>query len=168
MLRILMTSSFIVGAAAAFAAGLPNLPAGPAPKPGATFGVTEVTGQPVADRPGFVSWKALAQVQSVQQGDTFTPKFDANLQKLDKKSVKIQGFMLPLGMGEAQDHFILTATPPTCAFCLPGGPEQVIEVKTTKPVKFSYEAVALSGKLELLKNDPMGLYYRITAAQTVD
>ena len=29
--------------------------------------------------------------------------------------------LLPLGMGEKQNHFILTATPPSCAFCLPGG-----------------------------------------------
>lgn len=165
MLRSFLALSL---ATSALAASLPNLPAGPAPKPGAAFGVTEAVGQPVADRSGFVSWKALAQVQSVQQGETFTPKFDASLQKLDKKAIKVQGFMLPLGMGESQDHFILTATPPTCAFCLPGGPEQVIEVKTSKPVKFSYDAIALSGKLELLKNDPMGLYYRMTAAQTVD
>lgn len=165
MLRTLLALSL---ATAACAAGLPDLPAGPAPKPGAAFGVTEAVGQPVADRNGFVSWKTLAQVQAVQQGDTFIPKFDANVSKLDKKPVKVTGFMLPLGMGESQDHFILTATPPTCAFCLPGGPEQVIEVKTTKPVKFSYDPIALSGKLELLKNDPMGLFYRMTAAQSAD
>jgi hypothetical protein len=168
MLRTLLASSFALGALAAFAAGVPDLPAGPAPKPGATFGVTEPAGLPAAERAGFVSWKSFAQVQAVQQGEAFIPKFDASMQKLDKKAVKVQGFMLPLGMGESQDHFILTATPPTCAFCLPGGPEQVIEVKSAKPIKFSYDAIALSGKLELLKNDPMGLYYRMTGAQAVE
>lgn len=165
MLRTLLTLSLT---ASTLAAGLPSLPSGPAPKPGAAFGVTEAVGQPVADRNGFVSWKTLSQVQAVQQGEAFLPKFDASVMKLDKKAVKVQGFMLPLGMGESQDHFILTATPPTCAFCLPGGPEQVIEVKTTRPVKFSYDPIALSGKLELLKNDPMGLFYRMTAAQAVE
>ncbi|MBV8657622.1 MAG: DUF3299 domain-containing protein [Burkholderiales bacterium] len=166
MLRYLITLALT---ASALAAGMPgNLPAGPAPKAGAAFGVTEPVGTPVADRNGFLSWKTLMQVQAIQKGDLFVPKFDTALMKLDKKTVKLQGFMLPLGMGETQDHFILTATPPTCAFCLPGGPDQVVEVKTTKPVKFSYDPVALSGKLELLKDDPMGLYYRMTAAQAMD
>jgi uncharacterized protein len=42
--------------------------------------------------------------------------------------VKIQGFMMPLEMREQQSLFVLSAVPPTCSFCMPGGPEAVVEV----------------------------------------
>ncbi|HEY9100841.1 DUF3299 domain-containing protein [Chitinimonas sp.] len=167
LLRLFPAALLSLGLAAQ-AADPMSLPAGPAPVGGAAFGVTPAAGPAVADRAGFISWKTLALVEAVPQGQSFTPKFDKSIVSLDKKVVKLQGFMLPLGMGEAQNHFILTSTPPTCAFCLPGGPDQVIEVKTSKPIKFGYEAVALTGKFELLKNDPMGLYYRVSDAKQLD
>jgi hypothetical protein len=67
-------------------------------------------------------------------------------------------------MGEKQSHFVLTATPPTCAFCLPGGPDQVIEVKAKTPIKYGYEPIQLTGRFEILHDDPMGLYYRLNDA----
>lgn len=165
--RFLSLALLSLGLAAQAADPL-SLPAGPAPTNGAAFAVTPAAGKPVDDRAGFVSWRTLMQVEAVPQGTGYVPKFDKGIMTLDKKVVKVQGFMLPLGMGEKQDHFILTATPPTCAFCLPGGPDSVIEVKTTKPVKFGYDTIALTGKFELLTNDPMGLYYRVTDAKQVD
>ena len=78
--------------------------------------------------------------------------------------VKIQGFMMPLDMGEKQARFILSALPPSCSFCLPGGPEQMVEVQAKTPVKYGFEPILLTGKLAVLKDDPMGLYYRLTDA----
>lgn len=167
MNKYLALAALMLGVAAHAADPL-SLPAGPAPTGNAAFAITPAAGKPVEDRAGFVSWKTLAQVEAIPEGSGFVPKFDKGIASLDKKVVKLQGFMLPLGMGEKQDHFILTATPPTCAFCLPGGPDSVIEVKTIKPVKFGYDTIALTGKFELLKNDPMGLYYRVTEAKQLD
>ncbi|QNM95813.1 DUF3299 domain-containing protein [Chitinimonas koreensis] len=158
----------LLAAGLALAADPSSLPAGPAPVGGAGFGVTAPSGKPLADRGGFVSWNLLAQVEAVPQGNTHVPRFDPAIRKLDRKTVKLQGFMLPLGMGEMQNHFVLTATPPTCAYCLPGGPDSVIEVKTATPVRFGYEPIAIAGKFELLSNDPMGLYYRITEAKPIN
>ncbi|MBV1775986.1 DUF3299 domain-containing protein [Burkholderiaceae bacterium DAT-1] len=144
-----------------------NLPAGPAPKGNAMFGVTEVVGKPVEDKSGFVSWKTLAMVK-VDTGKTDdVVTYDKQIESLHNKVVKLHGFMLPLGMGEKQSRFILTATPPTCAFCLPGGPEQVIEVRAAAPIRYSYDAIELTGTFEVLHNDPMGLYYRVSAAKEV-
>ncbi|MGH6631231.1 MAG: DUF3299 domain-containing protein, partial [Burkholderiales bacterium] len=80
------------------------------------------------------------------------------------KEVKVQGFMMPLQMGEKQTHFVLSATPQSCAFCLPGGPEAMVEVKTKAPVKYTFEPVVLTGKLSVLKDDPTGVFYRLTDA----
>ena len=51
--------------------------------------------------------------------------------------------------------------PVTCSFCMPGGPESLVEVKTKQPVKYSFEPIVVSGKLSVLKDDPTGVFYRI-------
>ena len=48
--------------------------------------------------------------------------------------------MMPLEMGDKQTHFMLSAMPQSCAFCLPGGPEQLVEIKTKTPVKYTLRA----------------------------
>jgi hypothetical protein len=59
---------------------------------------------------------------------------------------------------------VLTAMPQTCAFCLPGGPESMVEVKSKSAVKYTFEPVVLSGRLAILKDDPTGVFYRLTDA----
>ncbi|MEX2240226.1 MAG: DUF3299 domain-containing protein [Burkholderiales bacterium] len=120
--------------------------------------------KPLAERGDVVSWRLLAQVELVRLKDRYAPQFSGNVEKLDQKQVKIQGFMMPLEMGERQSHFILSAMPQTCSFCMPGGPEQLVEVRSAKPVKYTFEPVVLTGKLAVLKNDPTGVYYRLTGA----
>ena len=120
--------------------------------------------KPLPEMKGVVSWKTLGEVKPVKQKDKFVPEFAKAVSVLDKKEVKLQGFMMPLDMGEKQQRFILTALPPSCAFCLPGGPEQMVEVQAKAPVKYGFEPILLTGKLAVLKDDPMGLYYRLTDA----
>jgi len=120
--------------------------------------------KPLPEMKGVLSWKTLGEVKPVKQKDKFVPEFAKAVSALDKKEVKIQGFMMPLDMGEKQQRFILTALPPSCSFCLPGGPEQMVEVQTKSPVKYGFEPILLTGKLAVLKDDPMGLYYRLTDA----
>lgn len=121
-------------------------------------------GKPLPELKGVVSWKTLAQVDAVRQRDRFVPQFSKAVTALDRKDVKIQGFMMPLDMGDKQKRFILSAVPPTCSYCLPGGPEQLVEVQAKSPVKYGFEPVVISGKMEVLRDDPMGLYYRVTNA----
>ena len=120
--------------------------------------------QPLPERKDVVSWKTLAQVELVKMKDRYVPQFASSVSSLDQKQVKVQGFMLPLEMGEKQSHFVLTAMPQTCSFCMPGGPESMVEVKTKAPVKYTFDAVVLSGKLAVLKDDPTGVFYRIVDA----
>ena len=120
--------------------------------------------KPLPDRNDVVSWKTLSQVELVKQKDRYVPQFAPAVAALDKKEVKVQGFMMPLGVGDKQSHFVLTAMPQTCAFCLPGGPESMVEVKSKTPVKYSFEPVVLTGKLAILKDDPTGVFYRLTDA----
>ena len=122
--------------------------------------------KPLPELKGVVSWKTLAEVTPVKQKDRFVPQFSKGVSVLDQKEVKLQGFMMPLDMGEKQKRFLLVALPPSCAFCLPSGPDQMVEVVAKTPVKYGFDPIVISGKFVVLKDDPMGLYYRLTDAVT--
>jgi hypothetical protein len=143
----------------------PGATAQPAPgAPAQLPGQPPADFKPLAERKDVVSWKLLAQVELVKMKDRFQPQFAAGVEALNAKEVKLQGFMMPLEMGDKQSHFILSAMPQSCSFCMPGGPEALVEVKTKRPIAFGFEPVVLSGKLAVLKDDPTGVFYRLTDA----
>jgi len=116
---------------------------------------------------GVVSWKTLALVEPVKQGGQMVPKFDRQILALDAKVVRVQGFVLPLDLGDQQRHFLISAVPPHCQFCLPAGPDAVVEVVAKKAVGYGFEPIVLTGKFAVLRNDPEGLLYRLTEAEQV-
>ena len=75
--------------------------------------------------------------------------------------------MVPLDAKATQVHFLLTSVPLTCSFCIPGGPESMVEVRAKLPVRHSLEPVVVQGRLMLLKDDPYGLFYRLVDAVPV-
>lgn len=114
---------------------------------------------------GVVSWRVLGQVKTASTGAKPAPEFSPEVRKLDKQEVRLQGYMLPIVTGETHDHFLLTMRPPHCPFCLSLGPEYIVEVKSKSPIKHTYEPVIVAGRLNVLSDDPFGLYYRLTEAQ---
>ena len=123
---------------------------------------------PLTDLPGVVSWKLLGQATTVKaKKGRLVPKYTPAISALDNTEVKVQGFMMPLEPGQKQKHFLLTVTSASCPYCLPAGPEGVVEIKSRTPVKFSYAPFIVQGKLKVLASDPMGLYYRMTDAAVV-
>jgi len=50
---------------------------------------------------------------------------------------------------------------------LPGGPESLVEIHCKDAVSFRMEPIVISGKLNVLKEDPSGFWYRITDAALV-
>jgi hypothetical protein len=130
----------------------------------ALLAAASVVAQTLPERKDIVSWRLLAQVELVKVKDRYQPQFASAVAALDAKEVKVQGFMMPLEMGDKQSHFILSAAPQDCAFCMPGGPESLVEVKMKKPVAYGFEPIVLAGKLTVLKDDPTGVFYRLTDA----
>lgn len=120
--------------------------------------------QALPDVKGVVSWDTLAKVKQIKTKNRILPEFSKEITALNDKEVKVQGFMMPLEPGEKQKHFLISLNPQTCSFCLPAGPEGVVEVQSKTPVKYTFEPVILTGKMSVLKDDPMGLYYRLTDA----
>jgi hypothetical protein len=116
---------------------------------------------------GVVSWKTLAQVEPVKQGGKMVPQFSRDIMGLDKKNVRVQGFIIPLDMGDKQKHFLLSAVPPHCPFCLPAGPDSIVEVHAKKPLAYGFEPIVVAGRFAVLKDDPAGVLYRMTDAEPV-
>ena len=55
-------------------------------------------------------------------------EFSHEILGLDQKDVHVQGFIIPLDIGDKQKRFLLSAVPPHCPFCLPAGPDAIVEV----------------------------------------
>ncbi len=119
------------------------------------------------EQQGVVSWKTLAQVEPVKRDGRMVPEFAKEILGLDKRQIRIQGFILPMDLGDKQRHFLISAVPPHCPFCLPAGPDAVVEVWARKPVSYGFEPVVLEGKLAVLKDDPNGLLYRLSEATLI-
>jgi uncharacterized protein len=149
------------GAALALDTGLPPT--------GKGAGVFDPNSQfaPLQDRADVVPWPVLTSVTTRVSKNKVVPVFNPAVQALDAKTQRIQGYMMPLDPGEKQTHFLVTSVPLSCPFCVPGGPESMVEVKTKSPVRYSLDPVVVEGKLSLLPNDPSGLFYRLSEAQSV-
>lgn len=123
---------------------------------------------PLVDRADVVPWSVLTDVKTKVVKKRILPAFNASQLGLNQKVQRIQGFMLPLEPGEKHRRFLLSRVPLTCGFCLPGGPESMIEVRTKAAVKYSLEAVVVEGRFLALTDDEYGLYYRLTDAALVN
>jgi uncharacterized protein len=120
------------------------------------------------DKRAVVPWETLAQVSVTRQKDRYVPEFSAQIKALDRREVKLKGFMLPLEQGLGQKHFLLSAQPPECAFCMPGTAEQFAEVLAKTPVRYGTDPIIVSGTFTLVREDSGGLLYRLTEAVVVD
>jgi hypothetical protein len=122
---------------------------------------------PLQERADVLAWSVLTDVKTKVEKNRMLPVFSTPVLALNLKSQRIQGFMMPLDPGEKQKHFLLSSVPLTCSFCVPGGPESMVEVKTKTPIKYSLEPVVVEGQFAVLKDDPNGLYYRMSDATAV-
>jgi uncharacterized protein len=157
-------ASLFLSAVGAANAVTPVAPSGAVPVPGSLLPPSQF----LPERAGFTSWRTLAQVELVKRNNKLSPSFAPAIAQLDGKPSRVQGFMIPLDIGDNQKRFLLVAAPPHCSFCLPAGPDSMIEIRASKGVRYRFEAVALSGTFQLLKDDPAGLYYRLVDAAAIE
>jgi hypothetical protein len=120
------------------------------------------------DSRSVVPWETLAKVSVKKEKDRYVPEFSREVAVLDKREVRLKGFMLPLEQGARQRHFLLSMQPPECAFCMPGTAEQFAEVRAKTPVKYVTEPIVISGIFALVRDDSGGLLYRLTEAAIVE
>ncbi|MCV2348466.1 DUF3299 domain-containing protein [Paucibacter sp. Y2R2-4] len=121
--------------------------------------------KPLQERDGVLSWSVLSAVTTKAEKNRLLPTFPAQVLALDKQKVKVQGFMMPLEPGDKQSHFLLSSVPTSCSFCVPAGPEGLVEVRTKQPVRYTLEPVVVEGVFAVLTDDPYGMFYRVVDGQ---
>ena len=122
---------------------------------------------------GVVGWDTLGNLDVRTEviaplQARFHTEYSEEIKALDGEEVKLMGFIYPLEGGLEHKRFLLTAWPPSCPFCLPAGPSQMVEVFCDEPVEFTEGAILVAGQFELLKDDPSGMYYRMRNAKEVE
>lgn len=120
--------------------------------------------KPLQEVDGVISWKLLSSVTVKADKSKVIPSFPAGVLALDKRTVKVQGFMMPLEPGDKQSHFLLSSVPTSCSFCVPAGPEGLVEVRSKSPVRYTLDVVTVEGQMAVLNDDPYGMFYRVTQA----
>ena len=123
--------------------------------------------QPLPQRSDVVPWSSLSNLTKKTLKTRIEPVFTAEQIALHQTVQRVQGFMVPMDTKPGQRHFLLTSVPLTCAFCIPGGPESMIEVKAKSPVRYSLEPVVVEGRFQTLAHDEYGLFYRMVDARQV-
>ena len=121
--------------------------------------------KPAPTPPGGVAWQVLESAQEdpkAAKTGTVKPLYPGSVKALAGKRVKINGYMLPLGKGANQSHFVLLAYPPDCPFHLNPGPQQFIEVKVSSAIPMNYDVRTIEGTLELAGGDGSGVFYKIS------
>lgn len=107
-------------------------------------------------------YKTIVNVD--EKAGTYSATFPDEIKKLNGQTIKISGFMLPLENTEKFSHFLLSKRTPTCFFCPPGAPNEIIEVFAAKPSEWSEDIVTYEGKFELMENKEMGVFFKLVAA----
>lgn len=107
-------------------------------------------------------WQALLETHFDAQA---RPVYPDTLQALDGHDIRLSGFMMPIESGTLQRHFLLMAYPPSCHFCVSGGPSSTIEVLSEGGIAYSRDAVTVTGTFRLLPDAPEGVFFRIEDAR---
>jgi hypothetical protein len=118
-------------------------------------------------------WRSLSEVSykisEDQFGELYIPVFSANITKLEGKVVEADGYIIPFEGMFKPEHIILSSLPlAECFFCGSGGPETVMEVMLTNPIKYTSNRVKVRGKLTLNSKDPEKLMYILQNATLVN
>lgn len=112
-------------------------------------------------------WDTLAKskVTFNEEKGEYSAVFPDEVKKLSGQTIKVSGFMLPLDSSEKFTHFLLSKRTPTCPFCPPGTPAEIVEVYAEKPTEWVDDLITYEGRFELIDNKDLGVFFKITDAK---
>lgn len=126
---------------------------------------------------GGVNWKVFGKTEAkaykfkTEDGydmEGVRPEFTPDIKALDGNDILIQGYMFPLDQEEDQKLFLIGPFPLSCPFHYHVSANLIIEVHAKDAIPFSYDAINVSGKLELVpQDDEYNMFYRLKNAKLV-
>ena len=120
------------------------------------------------------TWQTLSKITYKKEYDELMgfkidkPVFSDPIKALEGKEITIKGYIIPVEGYKSHKEFVFSAFPYNmCFFCGGAGPETVMEVEASEPVKYQAEAVTLKGILQLNSEDVNKLMFKLTKATLV-
>lgn len=115
-----------------------------------------------------VLWGDLARALVVRKGSTYQTTFLAPVLALNGKTISIVGHVTAVtGKDKPAKQFRLSSHALVCDECEPPAATEVVEVNTKDFVISRNGVATVSGRFEIVKNDPNGLAYRPNNAVVV-
>lgn len=96
---------------------------------------------------------------------TYSIDYTPEVKALEGTQLTISGFMLPLEASDKFTRFLLSKRTPTCPFCPPGEPNEIVEVLLDEPVAWVDGIVAVTGTMQFTKNPELGLFFQLKGAR---
>jgi len=111
-------------------------------------------------------WHVLGQckVKLDAKKYTYSIRYTPEVQALNSTDIRISGFMLPLEPTEKFKHFLLAKRTPTCPFCPPGEPNEIVEVFSAAPLRWEEQLITVKGTLKLVTQGDKGIFFQLQNA----
>jgi hypothetical protein len=90
--------------------------------------------------------------------------YTLEVRRLNNKEITISGFMVPLETGKKIRHVLLNRINPTCAFCPPNKPSDVVEVFASEELSWDENLATFSGRLELVNDGRQRIFFLLKDA----
>ncbi len=103
--------------------------------------------------------KLMYKVTYKDNETIYTPHFPDDLKALDKKTVTLPGYLVPMHGGRDHETFMISVLPiMQCMFCGQGDIPPMVEVfmKKGKKVRFTEEPIKIRGRVHLNANTMEG------------
>ncbi|MDX1975070.1 MAG: DUF3299 domain-containing protein [Rickettsiales bacterium] len=126
----------------------------------------ERTAQDALPQSSHKLWQSFAacKVSINQKSGFFQIAYSDEVKAMDGTQVTVHGFILPLEAKVKFSHLLLSKRTPTCPFCPPGEPNEVVEVFTKEPMEWREDMIALRGTLTLVNDGDKGIFFRLNDA----
>jgi hypothetical protein len=116
-----------------------------------------------------IVWDTFSKVKITYSNEAphITAAITPEVKALSGQTLSISGFVLPMD-GEAETkHFLLSKRTPTCFYCPPGEPNEVVEVYLNKGISFDDAMHTITGTFALTNNTDNGIFFVLKNAQEV-
>ncbi len=120
------------------------------------------------------TWKTLSKISFKKQFDEYLgfkvdmPVFHDEVKAMENKEITLRGYIIPVEGYKSHKEFIFSAFPyASCFFCGGAGPETVMEVLATEPIKYTTDPIVIKGKLKLNDKDINSLMYKLVDVRKV-
>lgn len=117
--------------------------------------------------PGAEVWETLASTRITvdDRSGVYQAAHPDAVKNLQGKAFTLSGWMMPIDSAAAPTHFILTRYPVSCPFCDPANPNEVVEVFSARPIKYSPGQVVITGQFSIQNKEEAGLFFRLDKAE---